>query len=91
MNEISQGMRVRLARLGRGWTLQSLSDRCTYSVSYLSLMERDQRPVPDVVKDILGTDDELWFEQIVGTLFKQCPNEKATELVEALTNAITTN
>jgi len=62
---LSDGNRVRLARIGQGWTLQNVADRIGCSISYLSKVEHNTRPIPKdlviLMDSVRGTD---WYDAI---------------------------
>jgi len=67
---LTDGQRVRLARIGNGWTLQNVADKSGFSISYLSKVEHDERTAPEVVRFILELDIQtLWYEDLYAYTF----------------------
>ncbi len=63
------GSQLRDARLEAGWSLVDLAVQMAATASFLSQVERGQRPVPPYV---LGT-----YEDVLGTTFKREPERTA--------------
>ena len=83
---LTDGQRMRLARLGRGWTLQILADKCGHSLSYLSKMENDEREVPEMLVDMLNLKQAIWYEKL--RLKLRGYNGDFDEVLSALKNAL---
>ena len=83
------GTVVRLSRIGMGWTLDTLADMSSLSISYLSKVENDERPVPNVIKEILELDDgPQWYLDIVEAVEKEFKEDAAQETLDHFHNAI---
>jgi len=75
--------RLRLARIGKGWSLEDLSKRCSYSISYLSKMERGKRLIPEIVVRILDLNEDIWYDKLI----KHLPS-KLRAVIDSLNNAL---
>ncbi len=83
------GTAVKLSRIGMGWTLEDLANMSSLSISYLSKVENDERPVPDVIKEILELDDgPQWYFDIVETIERDFKDDAAQEILDHFHNAI---
>jgi len=67
MIELSPAEKIKLLRLGSGMTLQDVSNRTTFSISYLSFIEKGRRPIPDILWDIFDIEDPkepIWYQRV---------------------------
>ena len=72
-----------------GWTLDTLATMSSLSISYLSKVENDERPVPDVIKEILELDDgPQWYFDIVESIEEDFKEDVAQEILDRFHNAI---
>jgi len=86
---LSNGTLIRLARIGKGWTLNILAEKSGYSISYLSKIENDERDVPDTIKYLLNLDaGPQWYFDIVFLIPKHFSEEQANSLINSFHNAI---
>ncbi len=90
---LTDGNRVRLARLGQGWTLEDVADRIGCSISYLSKIENDARPVPKELLRILKTEDgDLWYTVILDVLnlseYEWITSDEIEFCITSLNNAL---
>ena len=83
---LSIGTKVRLARLGKGWTLQEVATKTTYSIAYLSKVEHDIRPPPEIVLQLLEVSKYNWYGAIVHVL--KCHSDSAAALISPLNKAL---
>ena len=86
---LTDGQRVRLARLGRGWTLQDLADRCTFSLSYLSKIENDEREIPEIVVETLDLKKAIWYEKL--SILLKFSDDDFRGVIASLKNALYLN
>lgn len=86
---LSNGALIRLARIGKGWTLDILAEKSGYSISYLSKIENDERDVPDTIKHLLNLDaGPQWYFDIIFAISKHFSKERANQLINSFHNAI---
>lgn len=87
---LTDGKRIHLARIGKGWTLKDLSNRTGLSIYYLSKIENDKRPIPLILEELLldqGADE--WYSHVVNAIHDwDHPELIAEQLVHAFHNAI---
>jgi len=85
--KLLDGDLLRIARLGMGWSLKDLSERCQISVSYLSHVEKNRRKIPDAVKAVLDIEKETrWLIHLIFFL-GNTPNlipDRKEEILEKL-------
>ena len=83
------GTIAKLSRIGMGWTLDTLANMSALSISYLSKVENDERPVPDIIKQILELDDgPQWYFDIVESIEEDFKEDVAQEILDRFHNAI---
>lgn len=71
MEELNKNQMLRITRLGRGLSLEKIAKKVFLSTSFISLMENDERKVPDFVEQILDFDQGTrWYKTIVAALSK---------------------
>ena len=86
---LSNGALIRIARISKGWTLDTLAEKSSFSISYLSKVENDERPVPEVVKCLLDSDiGPQWYFDIVFAVSKHFSEDRAKQLINSFHNAI---
>ena len=86
---LSNGALIRIARIGKGWTLQDLSNMCTYSISYLSKIENDERPVPDIIQQLLDMDNgPQWYFDIITAVNQGFLKDRANKIITSFHDAI---
>jgi transcriptional regulator with XRE-family HTH domain len=86
---LSNGTLIRLARIGKGWTLDILAEKSGYSISYLSKIENDERDVPDIIKHLLNLDaGPQWYFDIVDAISEHFSQDSANRLINSFHNAI---
>ena len=86
---MTNGSLARLARIGKGWTLEVLADMSSLSISYLSKVENDERDVPDVIKKLLELDaGPQWYFDIVEAVEKIYVENRASSVISSFHNAI---
>lgn len=87
--KLSDGMRMRLARMGKGMSLTKLSEETNRSISFLSKMENDHVPVTDEVWTALGIENgkkPIWYCEIINAVSKTCTDPEA--VIESLNKAL---
>jgi len=86
--QLTSGQKVKLARLRLGLTLAKLSEQTSFSISYLSKIESDQRPVPDLLYALLKVDETVkWYEDFIEAARKHL-GDKAEEALSYLERAL---
>lgn len=73
MRELSKSEKLRITRLGRGLTLKDVSKKVFLSESFIHLMEKGERKVPDDVEKILNFDDGIKWYQIIVQILEGSP------------------
>lgn len=69
MKNLTKNQKLRVTRLGRGLSLEKVAKKVFLSTSFISLMETNDRKVPDFVENILDLDEGVqWYETIVTIL-----------------------
>jgi transcriptional regulator with XRE-family HTH domain len=73
---LTQGLIMRLVRMGKGMSLTQLSEITGRSISYLSNMEHDNRDVIPEVWKILGHEniENFWYAHIIDALKEHTNN-----------------
>lgn len=71
MKKLTKNQKLRITRLGQGLSLEKIAKKVFLSTSFISLMEKDDRKVPDFVENILNFDEGVrWYETIITALSK---------------------
>jgi transcriptional regulator with XRE-family HTH domain len=71
MKNLTKNQKLRITRLGRGLSLEKIAKKVFLSTSFISLMETNDRKIPDFVERILNFDEGVrWYETIVIALTK---------------------
>lgn len=85
--KLTKNQKLRITRLGRGLSLEKIAKKVFLSTSYVSLMETNNRKVPDFVENILDFEEGIrWYETIIIALSKSDHTslDKAEEALQTL-------
>ena len=76
MEKLTKNQKLRITRMGRCLTLEKVAKKVFLSTSFISLMETDDRKVPDFVEHVLDFDTGVqWYQTIVAALSKDAFSE----------------
>ena len=84
-------MNLKLARIGKGWSLQNLADKLGISISYLSRIEKGERPIPIGFTEYIDPrKDAEWIYEIVKAIKARYHDSgnKSDELIRCFYNAL---
>ena len=91
MKKLTKNQKLRITRLGRGLSLEKIAKKVFLSTSFISLMETDDRKVPDFVENILNFDEGVrWYETIITALSKSeyTSMDEADEALQTLNKVL---
>ncbi len=91
MKKLTKNQKLRITRLGRGLSLEKIAKKVFLSTSFISLMETDDRKVPNFVENILNFDEGVrWYETIITALSKsECTSvDEADEALQTLNRVL---
>lgn len=92
MKKLTKNQKLRITRKGRCLTLAEVAKKTFLSTSFISLMESDNRKVPDFVEDILNFDEGVrWYKTIVELLLdenSECSKEDADKALQTLNKVL---
>ena len=92
MKKLTKNQKLRITRLGRGLSLEKIAKKVFLSTSFISLMETNDRKIPDFVENILDLDKGIrWYETIVELLSDEdsdCSKEDADEALQTLNKVL---
>lgn len=86
MKTLTENQKLRITRIGRCLSLEKIAKEISLSISFVSLMESDDRKVPDFVEDILNFDQGIkWYQTILEVLLNSnCCKEDINEAIQTL-------
>ena len=90
MKELSKNNQLRITRIGLGLSQEAVAKKLILSPSYIHLMEKDKRPVPKEMEDVLDFSKGIkWYLMIVKALSSNLVDEEdALEALNILNNVI---
>ena len=84
MKKLTKNQKLRVTRLGRGLSLEKIAKKVFLSTSYISLMETNDRRIPNFVENILDLKEGVqWYKTIVAAL-SDCSKENTDEALQVL-------
>jgi transcriptional regulator with XRE-family HTH domain len=88
--KLTKNQKLRITRLGRGLSLEKIAKKVFLSTSFISLMETNDRKVPDFVENILDLDEGIqWYETIVKSLLdSECSEGDADKALQTLNKVL---
>jgi len=82
MRNLSKNEKLRITRLGRGLTLKAVSKKVFLSESFIHLMEKGKRKVPDDVERVLDFDKGIiWYSTIIDALEHFSEDQEALKIL----------
>jgi len=90
---LTDGQKIRLARIGRGMLLRDLEKEVGFSISYLCHVENDRRSVPEKLLKFFEKElHDHWYGIIMETLYlsvgKCITEEEVIYVTSCLNNAL---
>ena len=92
MKKLTKSQKLRITRLGRGLSLEKVAKKVFLSTSFISLMETNDRKIPDFVENILDFDEGIqWYQTIIESLSdedSECSKEDADKALQTLNKVL---